>query len=121
MTSDRTMGRVGRSKTGGDSSTELGRQGGARRRVNALGVLLAALACLVAGAALLVKRSGAPAWPPENWAMVVCDVGQGDGMLLSDLIDTLAELLKEAKRANDQGLDARTFQAVMRDRAKAAG
>ena len=84
MTSDRTMGRVGRSKTGGDSSTEPGRQGGARRRVNALGVLLAALACLVAGAALLLRRSGAPAWPPADWAMVVCDVGQGDGMLLAD-------------------------------------
>jgi ParB family chromosome partitioning protein len=58
---------------------------------------------------------------PMPNGIAVAFTGEGEGMLLSDLIDTLAELLKEAKRANDQGLDARTFQAVMRDRAKAAG
>jgi len=83
MTGDRTMGRVGRSKTGGDSSTGLGQQGGGRKRAKALGVLLAVLACLVAGAVLLFGRSTAPDWPPSNWAMVVCDVGQGDAILLA--------------------------------------
>jgi competence protein ComEC len=84
MTGNRTMGRAGRSKTGGDSSTGPGRQGSRRGRVKALGVSLAGLACLAAGAALLLGRSATPAWPPAEWAMVVCDVGQGDAILLAD-------------------------------------
>lgn len=83
MTSDRTKGRVGRSKAGGDPSIEPGRQGGSPSRVKALGALLAALACLVAGAALLFGWRAAPDWPPPDWLMVVCDVGQGDAILLS--------------------------------------
>ncbi|HEV2636174.1 MAG TPA: MBL fold metallo-hydrolase [Actinocrinis sp.] len=83
MTGDRTMGRAGRSKVGGDSSTKLGRQGGAPRRRKALGVGLAVLACSAVGAALLVHRSAAPDRPPAGWALAVCDVGQGDGMLLA--------------------------------------
>jgi competence protein ComEC len=83
MTGDRTMGRVGRSKAGGDSSTKLGRQGGAPGRGKALGAMLAALACLAVGAVLLMNRSAVPDWPPPQWEMVVCDVGQGDAMLLS--------------------------------------
>jgi competence protein ComEC len=40
----------------------------------------------MAGAALVVLlavRPIAKAWPPPNWLMVVCDVGQGDGMVLA--------------------------------------
>ena len=44
--------------------------------------------------------------------------GVGQGLTLDDVIETLGELLKEAKRANDQGLDSSTFQAVMRDKSK---
>lgn len=45
--------------------------------------------------------------------------GEGDGLTLDDVIETLSELLKEAKKANDQGLDSKTFSAVMRDKSKA--
>lgn len=45
--------------------------------------------------------------------------GEGDGMTLDDVIEMLADLLKEARKANEQGLDSKTFQAVMRDKAKA--
>ena len=43
----------------------------------------------------------------------------GDEISLDEMIESLAEAGKEAKKARDQGLDARTFSAVMRDRAKA--
>lgn len=46
-------------------------------------------------------------------------VGEGQGLTLDDVLETLTELLKEAKKANDQGLDSKTFSAVMRDKAKA--
>jgi len=41
------------------------------------------LAALTAGATLSAVgvASAAPAWPPPGWSMVVCDVGQGDGMV----------------------------------------
>jgi ParB family chromosome partitioning protein len=44
----------------------------------------------------------------------------GDSISLDELIDALAEAQKEARKARDQNLDARTWQAVMRDKAKAA-
>lgn len=43
-------------------------------------------ALTMAGAALVVAlavRPMAKPWPPPNWLMVVCDVGQGDGMVLA--------------------------------------
>lgn len=49
----------------------------------------------------------------------VCITAAGDGLSLDGLIDSLAEALREAKKAREQGLDAKTFQAVMRDKAKA--
>lgn len=51
--------------------------------------------------------------------VVVTLVGDGDGLTLDDVIQTLTDLLKEAKKANDQGLDSKTFTAVMKDKAKA--
>ncbi|HET6706492.1 ComEC/Rec2 family competence protein, partial [Amycolatopsis sp.] len=59
-----------------------------------LGVLVAAvrhrcvrvlLAVVVAGALLVFVpvRVLAPAWPPRNWAVVECDVGQGDAVVLA--------------------------------------
>jgi hypothetical protein len=44
--------------------------------------------------------------------------GQGEGMTLNDVIEELTSLLKAAKTAANDGLDASTFSAVMRDRAK---
>ncbi|MCR6483325.1 ComEC/Rec2 family competence protein [Amycolatopsis sp. OK19-0408] len=43
------------------------------------------LAVLVVGALLVFVpvRVIAPAWPPRNWAMVECDVGQGDAVVLA--------------------------------------
>lgn len=52
--------------------------------------------------------------------VVVTLAGEGEGLTLSDIIDTLAQLLKEAKRADEQGLDSKTFSAVLRDKAKAS-
>ncbi|HEX7188001.1 MAG TPA: ComEC/Rec2 family competence protein [Actinomycetes bacterium] len=48
----------------------------ARRRVPA------AAAALVVVVALVVPAS-APGWPPRDWLLAVCDVGQGDALVLS--------------------------------------
>lgn len=45
----------------------------------------------------------------------------GQEVSLDELIDALGEAQKEAKKARDQGLDAKTFSAVMKDKAKKAG
>lgn len=42
----------------------------------------------------------------------------GKELSISDLIEALAELTKEAKRASDQGLDIRTLVAVAKDKSK---
>ncbi|MEV4564164.1 ComEC/Rec2 family competence protein [Nonomuraea sp. NPDC049419] len=45
-----------------------------------------AVALTAAGAALvavLVLRPIAGSWPPKGWVMVMCDVGQGDGLVIS--------------------------------------
>lgn len=39
-------------------------------------------AALVVGAVLLVRQGAAPPWPRQPWAFAVCDVGQGDALLL---------------------------------------
>jgi competence protein ComEC len=50
-----------------------------RRRVRVLvGVLLTGLLVV-----LVPVRIIAPGWPPDGWAMVACDVGQGDGIVLA--------------------------------------
>lgn len=45
-------------------------------------------------------------------------VASGKGLSLDDLIESLGEAQKEAKKAREQGLDAKTFSAVMRDKAR---
>lgn len=45
-------------------------------------------------------------------------VASGEGLSLDDLIESLGEAQKEAKKAREQGLDAKTFSAVMRDKAR---
>ncbi len=46
-------------------------------------------------------------------------VVSGPEMTLDEMIDSLVEASKQAKKARDQGLDAKTFESVMRDRARA--
>src|SRR5262249_23512566 len=48
----------------------------------------------------------------------VCIVASGEGLTLDDLIESLGEAQREAKKAREQRLDAKTFSAVMRDKAK---
>ncbi len=45
----------------------------------------------------------------------------GADLSLNDLIESLSDLLKEARRAHDQNLDARTFSSVLKDKAKKGG
>jgi ParB/RepB/Spo0J family partition protein len=47
-------------------------------------------------------------------------VVSGQEVSLDELIDALAEAQKEARKAREQGLDAKTFSAVMKDKAKKA-
>lgn len=57
----------------------------ARRRGRGRWIRLGALVligALVAGVVALVRQATAPAWPPRDWSMVVCDIGQGDALLL---------------------------------------
>ena len=60
-----------------------------------------------------VKRIACPL--PSGVGIVV----SGEELSLDDLIEALGEAQKEAKKARDQGLDAKTFSAVMKDKAKA--
>jgi hypothetical protein len=45
----------------------------------------------------------------------------GEGMTLEDVIEALASLMKEAEKALKDKLDAKTWSAVLRDKAKAVG
>jgi hypothetical protein len=42
----------------------------------------------------------------------------GQEISLDDMIESLGELLKAAKRASDDGLDCKTFERVCKDKAK---
>jgi ParB-like chromosome segregation protein Spo0J len=76
-------------------------------------------------ARLRQNRRNAQATPAVRLSRVKCllpsgivIVVSGEGLSLDDLIEALAEAQKEAKKAREQGLDSRTFQAVLRDKAK---
>lgn len=45
-------------------------------------------------------------------------VVSGEGLTLDDLIESFGEAQKQAKRAREQNLDVRTFQAVLKDKSK---
>ncbi len=45
----------------------------------------------------------------------------GKELSLDDVIESLTELLKEAKKSNESGLDVKTWSAILRDKAKAGG
>jgi ParB/RepB/Spo0J family partition protein len=52
---------------------------------------------------------------PGKGATVVVS---GEAISLEDMIEAITELLKEAKKASERGLDAKTFERVCRDLAK---
>lgn len=41
------------------------------------------VACCVVMVATVLVRLPTPGWPPDDWVMVACDVGQGDGLVLN--------------------------------------
>jgi hypothetical protein len=45
----------------------------------------------------------------------------GSELGLADLIQTLTDLLKEARKAHEQSLDIKTFSSVLKDKAKKGG
>ena len=45
----------------------------------------------------------------------------GAELSLDELIEALAEAQKEARKAREQGLDAKTLAAVLKDKAKKGG
>lgn len=67
--------------------------------------------------------------PPESaLARVVCPLGGGRSLTVSgaavkleSLIETLEDVLKEARKARQQGLDVTTLAKIFRDRAAAGG
>lgn len=59
-----------------------------------------------------VRRIACPL--PSGASVVV----SGEELSLDDLIEALGEAQKEARKAREQGLDAKTFSAVMKDKAK---
>jgi len=61
-----------------------------------------------------VKRIACPL--PSGVSIVV----SGEELSLDDIIEALGEAQKEAKKAREQGLDSKTWQSVMKDKAKAA-
>ncbi|WP_435590867.1 ComEC/Rec2 family competence protein [Nocardia sp. bgisy118] len=44
---------------------------------------LATVAVLAAAAVLLPARLWHPGWPPSDWVLAACDIGQGDGLALA--------------------------------------
>jgi ParB/RepB/Spo0J family partition protein len=52
--------------------------------------------------------------------VLVTLAGEGDGLTLDDVEETLVALLKEVRKGKEQGLDSKTFSAVMRDKSKAS-
>jgi malonyl CoA-acyl carrier protein transacylase len=62
-----------------------------------------------------VKRIACPL--PSGANVVV----SGEELSLDDLIEALGDAQKEARKAREQGLDAKTFSAVMKDKAKKGG
>jgi hypothetical protein len=61
-----------------------------------------------------VKLSRVKCLLPSGVMIVV----SGEGLSLDDLIDSLGEAQRQAKKAREQNLDVRTFQAVLKDKSK---
>jgi ParB family chromosome partitioning protein len=72
------------------------------------------------------KRQVAEGTAEKRMSRVTCPlpsgvtvVVSGEALSLDGVIAALADAQKEARKARDQGLDAKTFQAVLKDKAKA--
>jgi ParB/RepB/Spo0J family partition protein len=84
-------------KLSGASRDEIGRQG-RKQRKGTPAVRVSRIKCpLPSGAVVQVS---------------------GQAISLDDMIEAIVELLKEAKKAAEQGLDAKTFERVCKDKAK---
>lgn len=75
-----------------------------------------------------VRKSKVTTTPQVRMKRIVCPLptgvsisASGAELSLDDLIDALSEAQKEARKAREQGLDAKTFSAVMKDKARKAG
>jgi ParB-like chromosome segregation protein Spo0J len=80
------------------------------------------------GLASHVRRQKGEDAPQVRLKRIACPLASGvsitaagDDLSLDDLIEALGEAQKEARKARDQGLDAKTFSAVMKDKAKKGG
>ena len=89
-----------------------------------------ALAARLKGASNVeMKRLAKPKTPAVRVTRLKCQMpsgvvvtlaGEGEGMSLDEVIETLAELLKGARKANDEGLDAKTWERVLKDKSSKA-
>jgi ParB family transcriptional regulator, chromosome partitioning protein len=89
-----------------------------------------ALAARLNGASNVeMKRLSRPKAPAVRVARVKCLLpsgtvvtlaAEGDGLSMDDVIETLADLLKSARKAHEDALDASTWQRVLKDKAKAS-
>ncbi len=89
-----------------------------------------ALAARLNGASSVeMKRLARPKSPAVRVARVKCQLpsgtvvtlaAEGDGLSMEDVIETLADLLKSARKAHEEALDASTWQRVLKDKAKAS-
>jgi hypothetical protein len=77
------------------------------------------------GLAEHVRKQRRDATPQVRVKRIACPlpsgvsiVASGEDLSLDDLIEALGEAQKEARRAREQGLDAKTFSAVMKDKSK---
>lgn len=77
------------------------------------------------GLASHVRRQKQDDAPQVRMKRILCPLpsgvsisASGNELSLDDLIEALGDAQKEARKAREQGLDAKTFSAVMKDKAK---
>ena len=77
------------------------------------------------GLASHVRRQKQEDAPQVRMKRILCPLpsgvsisASGNELSLDDLIEALGDAQKEARKAREQGLDAKTFSAVMKDKAK---
>lgn len=77
------------------------------------------------GLADRLRKQRKAATPQVRTKRIVCPLSNGvsitasgKDLSLDDLIEALSEAQKEARKAREQGLDARTFGAVMKDKSR---
>lgn len=80
------------------------------------------------GLASHVRRQKQDGAPQVRMKRILCPLASGvsisasgNELSLDDLIEALGDAQKEARKAREQGLDAKTFSAVMKDKAKKGG